>query len=138
MKRLFSLFLALLIGLAPALSALPAGALTRVWKAADDESNLPACCRRNGKHHCHMSADQMRAMLASSSTQTILTAPSCCPCYPQNQATSVSQSAAVVSPSAQLSTLLVERRTPQASRAAALVSARRTWPKRGPPALSLL
>ena len=138
MKRLFSLFLALLIGLAPALSALPAGALTRVWKAADDESNLPACCRRNGKHHCRMSADQMRAMLASSSGETILTAPSCCPCYPQNLASSVSQSAALVHSPAQLSTLLVERRTPQASAMAALVSARRTWPKRGPPALSLL
>ncbi len=31
--------------------------------AADPESNLPACCRRDGKHHCAMMAMQ-GAMLA--------------------------------------------------------------------------
>jgi len=32
---------------------------------ADPESNLPACCRRNGKHHCSMMDGDMAATPAS-------------------------------------------------------------------------
>ncbi len=46
---------------------------------ADPEASLPACCRRHGKHHCHMTMEMM-AMLAASSGPG-LTAPPC-PLYP--------------------------------------------------------
>jgi hypothetical protein len=134
MKRLLSILLALILGLAPSLMALPAGALTLI-AGNRDEANLPACCRRNGAHHCHMNAEQMRRMMAASSGETTLGAPSCCPSYPRSVATSVSSEHALVASVGGQSTLLVERRTPQSSRAAALISARRTWPKRGPPSL---
>ena len=134
MKRLLSILLALLLGLAPSLAALPAGALSRIM-GSSDEANLPACCRRNGAHHCHMNAGQMRRMMAANSGETTLAAPSCCPCYPRSVATSVSSEHALVARSVAQSNLLAGRRTAQSSRAAALVSARRTWPKRGPPYL---
>jgi hypothetical protein len=30
---------------------------------SDPDANLPACCRRNGKHHCMMSMEMMQAAL---------------------------------------------------------------------------
>jgi hypothetical protein len=46
---------------------------------SDPEASLPACCRRHGKHHCHMTMEMM-AMLAASSGP-VWTAPPC-PLYP--------------------------------------------------------
>ncbi len=48
MRRAFAVTLVLVLSLpliAPALASAP------------DESQLPACCRRNGKHHCAMSME---------------------------------------------------------------------------------
>jgi hypothetical protein len=45
----------------------------------DPESNLPACCRRNGAHHCRMSAEQMQALLDGHHFTTVH---SKCPLYP--------------------------------------------------------
>ena len=55
LRRLLSIFLLAMFGL-PFVS--PLLALT-----AKSESNLPACCRRNGQHHCMMSIGE-RAPLA--------------------------------------------------------------------------
>jgi len=55
LRRLLSIFLVAMFGL-PLVS--PLLALT-----AKSESNLPACCRRSGQHHCMMSAGE-RAPLA--------------------------------------------------------------------------
>ena len=55
MRRLLSISLLLLFVL-PLVSPLLA--------AAPSESNLPACCRRNGKHHCAM-AGQLQSSGAS-------------------------------------------------------------------------
>ena len=41
----------------------------------DSEANLPACCRRSGKHHCSMGADAPRSGVA-------FTANGKCPNYP--------------------------------------------------------
>ncbi len=45
----------------------------------DPESNLPACCRRNGAHHCMMSARQMQVLQDGHHVSTIQ---SKCPLYP--------------------------------------------------------
>lgn len=55
LRRLLSIFLVAMFGL-PLVS--PLLALT-----AKSESNLPACCRKNGQHHCMMSVGD-RALLA--------------------------------------------------------------------------
>jgi hypothetical protein len=47
--------------------------------AQGPESNLPACCRRNGAHHCAM-AMRSNAMPASGTNLSAL--PQHCPAYP--------------------------------------------------------
>jgi len=60
MRRLLSISLLLLLVL-PIVSPL--------FAATPSEANLPACCRRNGKHHCTMGAT-MGAALQQSSSQS--------------------------------------------------------------------
>jgi len=45
--------------------------------AAGSEANLPACCRRNGAHHCR---GLMRP--TESSGPNLSATPQCCPAYP--------------------------------------------------------
>lgn len=45
--------------------------------SVQEVDNLPACCRRNGKHHCMMMRGMMDAALASSSSHPALTPPPC-------------------------------------------------------------
>jgi hypothetical protein len=45
----------------------------------DPESNLPACCRRNGAHHCRMSDEQMQTLLDGHHFTTVHNK---CPLYP--------------------------------------------------------
>ncbi len=54
MRRLLSLVLLAVFSLPLILPALALG--------QDPQSNLPACCRRNGAHHCRMSEEQMQAL----------------------------------------------------------------------------
>jgi len=72
LRRLLSILLlaAFALPLLPALSAL----------GDTPESRLPACCRRNGTHHCVMSAAQMDALLHGKHFTVIR---SKCPLYPQ-------------------------------------------------------
>jgi hypothetical protein len=44
------------------------------------ESNLPACCRRSGAHHCMMSAEEMAALLHG---EHVTTLHSQCPMFPK-------------------------------------------------------
>ncbi|HEY0309394.1 MAG TPA: hypothetical protein VGB94_14625 [Acidobacteriaceae bacterium] len=46
----------------------------------DPDANLPVCCRRNGKHHCMMSAEMMQAMLSGTRVSVV---PMKCPMYPR-------------------------------------------------------
>jgi hypothetical protein len=73
MRRAASLILVLFFGFGP---------LTGLLQSSDD-ARLPACCRRNGAHHCAM-AMQMAAMLAqqASGKTPILIAPATCPMFP--------------------------------------------------------
>lgn len=49
---------------------------------SDSESDLPMCCRRNGKHHCMMMDEYLRTR---SSGSPAFTAPPHCPFYPQQR-----------------------------------------------------
>lgn len=61
MRRLFTTGLATLL---LALFALPLLApLLALTTPALNESDLPACCRRNGAHHCAMSMEAVSAMV---------------------------------------------------------------------------
>ena len=72
MRRAFSIFLILLFGFGP-VSAMIDGA---------EDANLPACCRRNGAHHCAMSVQMMAMMLHIVDPTPSYTAPLTCPYYP--------------------------------------------------------
>jgi hypothetical protein len=72
MRRLLSITLVALLGLPSVMALLP----------GSDESRLPACCRRNGAHHCAMSAAMMARMMEYVSREPGFAAPSHCPFYP--------------------------------------------------------
>ena len=76
MRRVLSILLVAVLGLAP-LSALVPGN----WSA-----HLPICCRKRGAHHCEMPEDAAARIVAaiSGSTATV-GAPSRCPQYPGAQ-----------------------------------------------------
>jgi hypothetical protein len=65
MRRFVSIVFIVLCGLGP-LSALVPGS---------DESQLPACCRRHGAHHCAMTT------AADQASSHVVSAPSRCPQY---------------------------------------------------------
>jgi hypothetical protein len=73
MRRGLSILLALLFGVGPLSVALP----------GVDEAALPACCRRDGAHHCAMSARMATLMAAAERDgRTSVSAPDTCPYYP--------------------------------------------------------
>jgi hypothetical protein len=51
-----------------------------VAATGDADSKLPACCRRNGAHHCMMNAVQASASLHGTQFEVI---PSRCPLFPK-------------------------------------------------------
>ncbi|HZY64240.1 MAG TPA: hypothetical protein VFE38_17110 [Edaphobacter sp.] len=71
MRRLLAISLLLLFGL-PLVSPLFA-------LSTNPDANLPACCRRNGAHHCTMNLEHARTLTNSAPS---FTAPSRCPFYP--------------------------------------------------------
>ena len=72
MRRLLAILLVTLF-LLP--TAMPLFAL-----GAGPDAGLPACCRRNGKHHCMMSMEMMQAMMAGTQLHAI---PMKCPLFPR-------------------------------------------------------
>jgi len=71
-RRLLAISLLLLFGL-PMVS--PLLALT-----SSSDANLPACCRRNGKHHCMMDMEMLQAMQNGTQASVL---PMKCPMYPR-------------------------------------------------------
>ncbi len=47
-----------------------------------DESRLPACCRRNGAHHCEMNQDMRAALERAIGSTPAFSAPATCPSFP--------------------------------------------------------
>lgn len=126
MRRIFTLLLMLLVGCAPILEAVPAGALRSGWTGKLDESRLPACCRRHGQHHCMMDAMEDDSGPAAK-------APNNCPCPPRGLLSTAPSMAALPQTGIIGLLSLTRRRALQAARAEAWANERRSWPKRGPP-----
>jgi hypothetical protein len=124
MRRAFSIFFVLLFGLGPVAATLN----------AEQDSGLPACCRRHGTHHCAMSARMAAAIAESASSQPIITAPATCPFFPGYTAETASAPQALAASTVNLPSLLAQSHSPAAGRAAARLSKIRTRASRGPPA----
>lgn len=124
MRRIVGAFLILVFSLGPLAAAVPANA----------ESRLPACCRRNGAHHCAMSAGQLSQSAGESSrTAPVAALPSHCSNYPGLLAASTVSFHALAGPAASLPGLGARPLAPVANGAAARVSQFRTRAGRGPP-----
>lgn len=126
MRCVFSILLTLLVGLAPILEAVPAGALRSGWTGKVDESRIPACCRRHGQHHCMMDALEDESV-------PVAIAPNGCPYPPRSLLSTAPGIAALPGGRAVVLLSLTRRRALQTARAAAWMNERRAWPKRGPP-----
>lgn len=102
-----------------------------LFASGPDESQLPACCRRDGKHHCAMAMGGME--LANVPSRYIVVSEKC-PCCPFTHAQLMlphvyfRAAAAVVGSSACRVDIIRE------AEAGYRISADRARPKRGPPA----
>lgn len=132
MRRLLSILLLLVLALGPAIAAVPAQALASGWTGERDEASLPACCRRNGVHHCGMNADGHSSAISVKSETTV--SPTCtCPCFPGSAASVVAPVDALAADGAAELAVVTRWHALQSGVDAARFNQQRTWPKRGPP-----
>jgi len=134
--------LILVLGLGSGAEALPAGALSSAfasgWTGKVDESRLPACCRRNGKHHCAMNSDGAEGQAAEAVKETAVSVRESCPLQPHSLASTAPQFAALAHAPASSLVFPDRLRSLHGIVLAAELSARRNWPKRGPPVIKIL
>jgi hypothetical protein len=99
---------------------------------ADGESNLPACCRRDGKHHCAM---MQMSEQPENTGQTWSTLSVKCPMFPRRSVASfIDQSAPP--PVAQFAGAVIQHPVTKAQTEVLYrISHSRTRQKRGPPSL---
>jgi len=98
----------------------------------DAESNLPACCRRNGAHRCTMNMDAP----APSSGTALQAIRQNCPWFPLAIATPARSDTAMPAPAAAIFAALIGAPSIQVQAEAHYrVSLSRSHQKRGPPAL---
>jgi hypothetical protein len=131
MRRILSILLLLALGLGQAASAaaLTSGPASG-WTGKIDESRIPACCRRNGKHHCEMGS---QGNSAQSAGETSIFAKDCCPCAPRALASTAPTVVAFLGVSAKSTGYASSLRVPFPTTASPLINDRRSRPKRGPP-----
>jgi hypothetical protein len=128
MRRILAITLLLAFG-SPL--AIPLLASAADLQSKDALSNLPACCRRNGKHHCALT---MATALAGVNSGVALQAPPC-PLYPTPSAP-LRLTPATLTPAPTLAIALHRTASPSVhgrSRAASALPAANQ--KRGPPTL---
>jgi hypothetical protein len=123
MRRVVGVFLILLFWLGPLAAVLPANA----------ESRLPACCRRNGAHHCALSA----ASHPYSGGSPVFADRSQCPSFPDSAAASTVSVHAMAASPARLPAPLARSYGLVAELAGALLSQPRSRAGRGPPASTI-
>jgi hypothetical protein len=99
----------------------------------DDDASLPACCRRNGAHHCSMA--RLRAAIMASG-QPIVTAPATCPSYPGDNALTTAPLHGLAPAIAAEFALRTAPHSPAAAHATARFAAVRTRSSRAPPTLA--
>jgi hypothetical protein len=96
----------------------------------DAESNLPECCRRNGKHHCAMMMDEA----ASTTGVSFRSVQPRCPLYPAAPAAPASDYVAVLKSSGAIFGAIVSHPSIQLrTEAGYRVYFSRSTHKRGPP-----
>jgi|SRR5580658_6190901 hypothetical protein len=127
MRRILSIFFVLLFGLGPLSAAL----------GAEEDTRIPACCRRHGTHHCAISMGGATTTTEAASGRPIVKAPATCPLFPGYTVATASAPQALTASPLSLPSLLTQSHSPAANRAAALLSQIRTRASRGPPASSL-
>ena len=123
MRRAVSLLLILFFGLGP---------LTATLQAQDD-SRLPACCRRNGAHHCAMSDAMIAAMVRALAGKPVIGAPAHCPCYPGHNHATVASFYALAPRKSDLPALLQELHNSVFAGNTPRLVPTRTHSGRGPP-----
>ncbi len=104
---------------------------------SEPESELPACCRTHGKHHCAMSVREASQVIDARSGKHAFAPPATCPSFPDYSAATNTAPQAIPSPAVSLPSLLAHPRSPISNRAAARMSQIRTRVGRGPPAYKL-
>jgi hypothetical protein len=122
------------LGLGPVAQALSADAPISGWTGKVRESHLPACCRRHGAHHCAMG---LSSAATPADAETSVSSTGCCPAFPRSIATAVPPFDSLPETHRPMP-LIAEFHSPQQATVAAGISARRSWPKRGPPTSSVL
>jgi hypothetical protein len=92
---------------------------------ANEDSNLPACCRRLGEHRCAIAASQGASFIQER-----------CPHFPSGSASLAASGTAAVTPAQGVFAPVVSYPSAHAQTEAHYrVSFSRAWQKRGPPAL---
>ena len=108
--------------------------------AANDDSRLPPCCRRNGKHHCAMMDTYLR--LRASGTPTFTAPPMRCPLYPRQPGLAQvrgPQNAALPQTQPAMVKVRGVRKAPQGQpRSLQQLEITHLFSKRGPPSLFLV
>lgn len=127
MSKLLSILLLVIFGFSPVLPLLATG--------TPDDASLPACCRRNGKHHCAM---QMNASGTALEAAPTFRAPQQrCPFAPQ---ASLSVHTGFLAHTTQAATALVLMSHPASvaqTECKLRIARDRSRQKRGPPTLTL-
>jgi hypothetical protein len=101
--------------------------------ASDPESNLPACCRRSGKHHC------MTAAGSGATGGLAIQSGGTCPYFPGSLATASSPDAvAVFTAQAVSAAPACHAAWQSAAQTSGLLSLGRSHLKRGPPSLPFI
>jgi hypothetical protein len=98
---------------------------------ATSDTGLPACCRRNGKHHCMMSADEGATL--SSDTQAFDAPPQQCPYYPASIAIVHGDLFALPAAQAVYAGLITHPAVVAQTESKLRISRTRSRQKRGPP-----
>jgi hypothetical protein len=92
---------------------------------ADEDSNLPACCRRLGEHRCAIAASQGASFIQER-----------CPRFPSGSASLAASATAAITPAQGVFATIVSRPAAHAQTETHYrASFNRAWQKRGPPAL---
>jgi hypothetical protein len=101
------------------------------------ESNLPACCRRDGKHHCGMTApDMVDAAPTAPSGPAVDALRAKCPLFPNGGAVAPNPEAALLAAPQRTGISLVVRVTSSTQADAGYrISFNSSHQKRGPPSL---
>jgi hypothetical protein len=98
------------------------------------ESNVPACCRKDGKHACSMMS---KAASHHDNAPAVSLKKEVCPLFPTGKTSPASARVSTVPPAQALSAqLLTFMSAPEQMEARYRVSFNRSWQKRGPPSLS--